>query len=69
MPPTFQVADLTGPLMSVSQICEGCQGIFTGTHTTIVNREGQTVVRFEKQGQLYVAQMKLKAPEHFGRPS
>ena len=67
---TFQVADLTRPLMSVSQICEqGCQCVFTNSHATIANREGRTVGRFEKQGQLYVAQMKLKALEHFGRPS
>ena len=64
----FEVADLTRPLMSVSQICEqGCQCIFTDTHATVVNREG-TLGRFEKQGQLCVARMKLKAPERFGRP-
>ena len=67
---TFQVADLTRPLMSVSQICEqGCQCIFTDTHATIVNREGQTVGRFETHGRLCVTQMKVKAPEHFGTPS
>ena len=67
---TFQVADLTRPLMSVSQVCEqGFQCVFESTHALIVNAAGETVCRFEKEGQLFVAKMKLKAPGSFARPS
>ena len=67
---TFQVADLTRPLMSVSQICEqGLHCVFESTHALIVNAAGETVCRFEKEGQLFVAKMTLKAPGSFARPS
>ena len=67
---TFQVADLTRPLMSVSQVCEqGFRCVFESTHALIVNAAGETVCRFEKEGQLFVAKMKLKAPDRFVRPS
>ena len=56
--------------MSVSQVCEqGFRCVFESTHALIVNPEGETVCRFEKEGQLFVAKMTLKAPGSFARPS
>ena len=67
---TFQVADLTRPLMSVSQVCEqGFHCVFESTHALIVDPSGETVCRFDKEGQLFVAKMKLRAPDGFVRPS
>ena len=52
--------------MSVSQVCEqGFKCQFEDTYALIVDKSGKTVCRFEKEGQLYVATMKLKAPEGF----
>ena len=67
---TFQIANLTRPLMSVSQICEqGFQCVFETDGARVVSKEGVTVCKFEKRNQLYVAEMKLQAPDHFRRPS
>ena len=66
----FQVADLTRPLMSVSQICEqGHKCVFDKDHALVVSAQGETLVRFEKRSGLYVATMTLKAPSPFGRPA
>ena len=66
----FQVADLTRPLMSVSQICEHeLDCVFKDTHALAVDQAAKTVCRFERSGQLYTAKMTLKAPEPFHRPS
>ena len=65
---TFQVADLTRPLMSVYQICaQGHKCVFEGEHAMVVAPDGETICRFQKQGGLYVATMKLKAPSPFRR--
>ena len=65
---TFQVADLTRPLMSVSQICaRGHKCVFEGEQAMVISQEGRTVCRFQRQGGLYVAQMKLKSPSPFTR--
>ena len=67
---TFQIANLTRPLMSVSQICEqGFQCVFESDGARVVNKEGLTVCKFDKRNQLYVAEMKLQAPDRFHRPS
>ena len=67
---TFQVADLTRPLMSVSQVCaSGHKCLFEKDHALIMNAQGETLVKFEMQGGLYVATMRLKAPTPFGRPA
>ena len=66
----FQVADLTRPLMSVSQVCEqGFDCVFKDTHALVVDKAGAEVCRFERQELLYVAKMKFKAPSPFVRPS
>ena len=67
---TFQVADLTRPLMSVSQLCgQGFEVEFKDTRALVINSSGETVCRFQRSGQLYTSQMTLKAPELFPRPS
>ena len=44
---TFQVADLTKPLMSVFQLCEqGFQCVFKDTHAIVIDPAGETVCRF-----------------------
>ena len=56
--------------MSVSQVCEqGFKCQFEDAYALIVDKSGRVVWRFEKEGQLYVATMKLKAPERFHRQS
>ena len=68
---TFQVAEVTRPLMSVSRVCDqGMRCIFEDTHALIVNKSnGKEVTRFERVGGLYVARMKLKPPEGFSGPA
>ena len=65
---TFQVADLTRPLMSVSQICaQGHRCIFEKDYAQVVTAEGEVICKFRRDNGLYVATMKLKAPSPFGR--
>jgi hypothetical protein len=67
---TFQVADLTRPLMSVSQLCEqGFRVEFKDTHALVIDSTGRTACKFQRSGQLYTSKMTLKAPEPFHRPS
>ena len=64
----FQVADLTRPIMSVSQVCEqGKRCVFEKDHALVITAEGDALCRFENRGGLYVATMKLKALSPFGR--
>ena len=66
----FQVADLTKPLMRVSQICEqDLQVVLKDSHALVVNASGDAVCSLERSGQFYTAKMMFKAPELFGRPS
>ena len=65
---TFQVADLTRPLMSVSQVCEiGNECVFKDDHALVVDPRGEVVCRFERQAGLYVTTMRLKQPAPFRR--
>jgi hypothetical protein len=60
------VADLTRPLMSVSQLCEqGFRVEFKDTHALVIDSSGRTACRFQRSGQLYTSQMTLKAPRAF----
>ena len=65
----FQIAAVTRPLMSVGRICD--QGLvcqFDEREAFIMDKGGKKLVRFERQSGLYLAQMKLRAPEGFARP-
>lgn len=62
----FHVAEISRPLMSVSRVCDmGMECRFKKDEALIVNDEGQTVARFARHGGLYIATMRLKAPEGF----
>ena len=66
---TFQVADVTRALYSVSKMCdEGCVVTFTATEG-IVTKDGQVVARFAREGGLYVAEMKILGRADAPRPS
>ena len=63
---TFQVAEVTRPLMSVSRVCDqGMTCTFTDTYALVLDKAGKTVVKFERRGGLYIARMRLKPPEGF----
>jgi hypothetical protein len=64
----FQVANLSRPLMSVSQICQhGYKCVFEKDHANILNESGESICKFQEDRGLYVATMSLKAPTPFGR--
>ena len=51
---TFQMADLTKPLMSVFQLCEqGFQRVCEFIHAFVIDPSGEAVCRFERLGKLY----------------
>ena len=57
---TFQVADVTRALYSVSKICDdGCEVYFTATEA-VVTKHGNVVTRFKREGGLYTAEMEIK---------
>ena len=67
---TFHVADLTKPLVSVSQICEqGFRCVPEGSQSLVTNFSVETVCRFERSGQLNTARMISKPPEPCPRPT
>ena len=52
---TFQVAEVTRPLMSVSRVCDqGLTCSFTDTHALVLDKAGKTVVKFDRRGGLYI---------------
>ena len=67
---TFQVAEVSRPLMSVSKICDqGYACLFTKDGAQILDQDRRTVCQFGRSNGLYVANMKLKSPEPFTRPA
>ena len=61
---TFQVAQVTRPLWSVSKICDdGFDVKFTKHDARIIDAKGRMVCKFERRGGLYVAQLRLKNPK------
>ena len=66
----FQVAEITRPLMCLSRICElGHKCVFDDEKAEVVAKNGKILCTFRREGGLYVAEMKLKAPEGFQRPA
>ena len=56
--------------MSVSRICElGRKCIFDEDTAEVIAKNGTVLCTFKRKGGLYVAQLKLKAPEGFQRPA
>ena len=67
---TFQLAEVSRPLMSVSRICDqGHSCLFTSEGAKVLDSSGNEICRFKRSNGLYVASMKLKAPEPFTRPA
>jgi hypothetical protein len=59
---TFQVAEVSRPLYSVSKICdEGCEVHFCGTHAWVTKGDVE-IARFDRERGLYVAEMILGKP-------
>ena len=66
----FQVAEITRPLMSVSRICDqGLECLFTREGATIRTEKGEVVASFQREGGLYTATMRLKAPKPLDEPN
>ena len=60
----FQVAEITRPLMSVSRICDqGLDCLFTHNGAKVLTPSGEVVATFERDGGLYTAKMRLRAPK------
>jgi hypothetical protein len=65
---TFQVAEISRPLMSVSKICDqGYTCVFTKDGAQVLDKDQKPVSKFERRSGLYVANMKLKPPVPFRR--
>jgi hypothetical protein len=64
----FQVAEITRPLMSVGRVCDqGLTAKFDKEKAVISDEAGKVMCTFVRTGGLYVARLKLKSPELFGR--
>ena len=65
---TFQVAEITRPLLSVGRVCDqGLDCIFRKDEALVCDPDGGVVCRFARAGGLYIARLKLKSPELFAR--
>ena len=63
---TFQVAEVTRPLMSASRECDqGMTCTFTDSHALVLDKSGKTVVKIERRGWVYMARLRLRPPEGF----
>jgi hypothetical protein len=63
---TFQVAEITRPLMSVAKVCEnGNSCVFTKDGAQVLDKDGKPICKFEKKNGLYICNMKLKPPVPF----
>ncbi len=56
---TFQVADVTRPLYSVSKLCDAGYDVSFTKNEALVTKEGTVVHRFHREGGLYVAEMHI----------
>ena len=65
----FQVAKVTRPLWSISQICDGdLEVLFTKTHASLrgPKRGGKEIARAQRKGGLYRSRMRVKNPRYKG---
>jgi len=67
---TFQVCQTNRPLWSVGKICDsGCKVIFSKDGAEVVQTAtGKAVCSFQRQGGLYVGNLKLSPQKSFQRP-
>ena len=60
---TFQVADVTRALYSVSKLCDsGCEVHFTAVEG-VVTKDGVAIARFPRENGLYVTEMTIAGDE------
>ena len=59
---TFQAADVTRALMSISKICDSGEGtkVVFDSKQGVVTRQGREMARFHRKGGLYVMRVKVK---------
>ena len=66
--PTFQAARVERPLMVVSKVCSyGFKCEFDNEKASVIDEKGHAHCKLVERGRLYVCNMRLKAPSHFGR--
>ena len=64
---TFQVADVTRPLLSVGNICEkGNDVLCRDKAAYVLDKQRNVVAQFEKRNGLYVSTLSVKNPRHQG---
>ena len=56
---TFQVADVTRPLYSVSKLCDAGYDVSFAKQEALVKKDGKTIHRFHREGGLYVCDMHI----------
>jgi len=56
---TFQVAQVTRPLYSVSKLCDAGYDVSFSRADAVVRKNGETVHAFKREGGLYVAEMMI----------
>ena len=56
---TFQVADVSRPLFSMSKICDQGNEVHVTAKEAVVTRNGKVVARFQREGGLYVAELSM----------
>jgi len=60
---TFQVADVSRPLYSVSKMCDAGAKVEIDAKEAVVKKGGRTLARFVRQGGLYVAEFTMSPRE------
>jgi len=56
---TFQVADVTRPLYSVSKLCDAGYDVAFSKTEGLVTKDGKVIHRFHREGGLYVCEMHI----------
>jgi len=61
---TFQAADITRTLMSISKVCDSAPDtkVTFDSHKGVVTRKGRSIATFQRKGGLYVMRVKVKKP-------
>jgi len=62
---TFQAADITRTLMSISKVCDSAPEtkVTFDSHKGVVTRRGRSIATFQRKGGLYVMKVKVKKPK------
>ena len=62
---TFQAADVTRALMSISKICDSGKDtkVSFDSREGVVTRRGRVLARFHRKGGLYVMKMRVRKPK------